>query len=130
MRGTYYTELRAVLERQGFGLRECDVGAHWRPDRRWHYVNADFTRGANQKPFFDDPNNWHAVTWLRREYQSLGTFLRCTDDATYIVNTPGHWAIASGGQWCETFTRGEWVAKRGAPKQTRRVLRAWQIERV
>ena len=130
VRGTYHTELRAVLEREGFGFRDVDVGARWRPIRKWRYVDSTCTRGANQKPLFDDPNNWHEVTWLRREVPTLRDWLRHTDNGTYIVNLPGHWAIVSNGQWCETYTRGEWVAKRAAPKQSRHVINAWQIERI
>jgi hypothetical protein len=130
IRGTYYSELCALLERSGFGVRSVDVGVRFQPDRKWGYVNATCTRGARQLPMFANPSEWHAVTWLRAVYRPLWAFLSHADNGTYIVNTPGHWAIASGGQWCETYTRGEWVAKRAAPKQNRRVINAWQIERV
>jgi hypothetical protein len=130
VRGTYHTELRAVLEREGFGLRETDVGARYRRDRKYCYVNATCTRGANQLPMFAIPSEWHAVTWLKRQCPTLLNFLMHADNGTYIVNLPGHWAIVSNGQWCETHTRGEWVAKRAAPKQSRHVINAWQIERI
>lgn len=133
IRGTYYTELCALLERAGYGLRPVDVGARYRRSNYVAcYIDAEqkrMYRGGVTPAMAQVLDLW-AYTPLKRVCDSLGSFLRGLDAGTYIVNTPGHWAIASGGLWCETYTGGAWCAKRAAPKQTRRVLNAWQIERI
>lgn len=129
IRGTYDTELFALLESRGVKLEPVDVGARYRPHRKIRgrpcYVNTDGSRFSCPLDLGDD---WLPWTLLEREVLPLWrAALRLRDGATYIVHLPGHWAIVSGGKWCETYTRGEWLPLAAAPCRNRQVKAAWRV---
>jgi len=132
VRGTYENELFALLEAHGARIEPIDVGSRYIRIRgargRDTFVNATFTRwAASFLPPVLSTDEWYPCTILEREALPLWRVAVLFDTGTYIVNTPNHWAIASDGKWCETYTKGEWVPLRNAPGRNRKVLRAWRV---
>jgi hypothetical protein len=129
VRGTYNSELFAVLESRGLLIESVPVGGRWVEIRKCRgrstYVNGSFTRMARggMPPWGD----WYPVTLITREGRSLWMLRQLFASGTYIVQLPGHWALAHDGLWCETHTSGQWVDIRVAPKSSRKVLQAWKI---
>jgi hypothetical protein len=134
IKGTYDSELFELLAERGYKVEEINVGARYgRVYTGW--INPEGTRvmrrdPANALPYPPlDYNDWKPWTFLRRAFRVLWTSIPKFKSGTYIVNTPGHWAIASDGKWCETFTKGEWVPLALAPQSRRKVVRAWRVTR-
>jgi hypothetical protein len=132
VRGTFNLELFAILERNGFAIEPVDVGARYQRHHKTRHQTHVYT-DANFKAWYSSDLFNSAllpVTLLERTARPLWQCLAVLGDgATYVVNTPGHWAIASGGKWCETFTNGAWVELRAAPKSSRKVINAWRVTR-
>lgn len=128
VRATYHTEMLELLERHGYKTEVVDTGARL---RRWKHnvlVNENFTRWASKQPLLS------AAVWLPASmlkvvalslWQARGKFTV----GTFIIGTPGHWALISNGKWCETFTDGKWVDLRAAPCSNRHVIHAWRVTR-
>jgi hypothetical protein len=135
VKGTHGPECFALLERHGFALEGVDVGMRYRRMRKARgrdtFVNANFTHWNVWPPLFAEDDDWYPATLVEREGLALWRVVvrKVFDSGTYIVQLPGHWAIAHDGKWCETYTRGEWVALRGAPSNRRKVLAAWRVTR-
>lgn len=131
MRGTYDTELFALLERNGFVLESIDVGARYRPGRHSTYVNDAGTRYASPRPPIFTTETWWPWTVLVRDCLPLWRWLLRVrnDNNAYIVHLPNHWAITARGMWCETHTKGDWIRAAQAPQGRRKVLKAWRVTR-
>ena len=131
LRRTYEKELRAVLAAHGYRTETVDCGARLVRWRSNVFTNDSFTRWYGREPLFS-AETLHPVSLLRPQYLSLWQW-RCSRvidrNATYVVNTPGHWALYSAGKWCETYTRGEWVDARVAPGSRRRVISTHLVTR-
>lgn len=132
IRGTYPAELETLLASYGYSFEPVDVGARFRMARKLRgrpsYVNDAGTRFACPNPPLLSTETWHPWTVLEHCALPLWQGLsRLRDGGTYIVFTPGHWALAHNGHWCETFTNGNWVRFSHAPKSSRRMLAAWRV---
>lgn len=130
VKGTTGSELVRLLQARGYAVYDTDIGARYRPqDFRTYYADND----ANKS--YRTPNPLVAITeyplapWslVRRVLPTLGDWLRHTDGKTYIIHLPGHWALASGGKFTETYTRGAWVPFREAPSRNRHVTMAYLV---
>ena len=131
VRGTYASELHALLKAYGYSIGESVAPIRYQPARRFGtYIRADGLRMCRAVPILSTAD-WHRWTMVeRRGAWDLWRCLKTLGTAgTFIIETPGHWALLSGGHWCETFTKGAWVPARGAPKQSRNVLNAWPVSR-
>jgi hypothetical protein len=128
IRGTYAVELFAILADHGITVEPVDVGARY--ERAYTgYVNASVTRSVRGNTPLFSTEQWYPWTMIRHLYRTLWLSVSKFKSDTYIISTPGHWAIASDGKWAETFTRGEWVPLALAPKSRRKVLQAWRVIR-
>lgn len=129
LRGTYEQELFDVLADAGYACTPVDCGARYRCTRHHVLINADFTRFYHRDALFH-PGELLPVSLVKRTGRPLWQVLHSLSRAdTFIVNTPGHWAIARDGQWCETHTRGHWVDFRAAPSTSRQVLNVWRVDK-
>ena len=131
VRGTYDIELLAVLLLHGFEATPIDVGNRYVPEFiRPVHVSADGKRFSRHGvPILDKPENWLPWSIVRRTARPLWQVLPRLTSGTYIINTPGHWALARDGQWCETLTYGNWLPYCRAPQSNRKVLQAWRVTR-
>ena len=133
VRGTYDTELFAVLLLHGFEATPIDVGNRYVPQfQRPVLVRADgklFARNGMAVVGVDGNAEWLPWTVLQRTARPLWQVLPRLTSGTYIINTPGHWALARDGQWCETLTHGNWLPYARAPQSKRKVLKAWRVTR-
>jgi hypothetical protein len=133
VRGTYDTELFAVLLLHGFEATPIDVGNRYVPQfQRAVLVSADgkrYARNGMAVVGVDGNAEWLPWTVLQRTARPLWQVLPRLTSGTYIINTPGHWALARDGQWCETLTCGEWLPYARAPQSKRKVLKAWRVTR-
>jgi hypothetical protein len=128
VRGTYDIELFAVLKLHGYEAAPIDVGNHYVPELlRPVHVNAAGTRFCRNG--IPDAGDWLPWTIVRRTARPLWLVLPRLTSGTYIIKTPGHWALARDGQWCETLTYGEWLPYCRAPQSNRKVLQAWRVTR-
>ena len=133
VRGTYDIELFAVLKLHGYEATPIDVGNRYVPQfQRPVLVRADgklFARNGMAVVGVDGNAEWLPWTVLQRTARPLWQVLPRLTSGTYIINTPGHWALARDGQWCETLTHGNWLPYARAPQSKRKVLKAWRVTR-
>lgn len=132
VRGTYDSELFAVLAAHGVRTEYVDVGARLRPHRKLRgrpcYVNADGTRfHCGNGPPILSTEDWYPWTYLQSEALPLWRVMLRLQQGTYIVHLPRHWAVLSDGKWCETYTGGEWRDMRAVPGRNRKVNAAWRV---
>lgn len=131
VKGTYDTELFELLAARGYTVEPVDVGARYgRQYTGW--VNPEGTRVSRRDPQravipLFDAGQWLPWTFLRHAFRQIWTAAPKFRSGTFIVGTPGHWAIVSNGMWCETFTKGVWLSL--TPMSRRKVLNAWRVTR-
>jgi hypothetical protein len=128
IRGTYGVELMAILAEHGFAVEPIDVGARYQKVYSGH-VNDSVTHSVRGAAPLLTTEEWRPWTMIRRSFKALWMLGSKFKSGTYIVNTPGHWALAHDGQWCETFTNGEWIPFARCPGSRRKVLQAWRVTR-
>lgn len=133
IRGTYDSELFGVLAAAGYRWEAIDVGARYVTHRKagpHAYVDSDFKQWQRGSVLFAlNPDHWHPCTLLERRARPLWQVATRLLDGVFIVHLPNHWALCADGRWCETYTSGQWVPLRAAPKSYRRVLDAWRISK-
>jgi hypothetical protein len=126
IRGTHSAELLELLARHGIKTEAINPGARLIPWERNVMVNSQFTRWVRKAPVLST-DDWVPASLVRLTGLTLWQASSKFAEGTFIIVTPGHWAIISDGKWCETFTGGKWVDLRHAPKDNRRVISAWRV---